>query len=365
MMTGEKILKGIVTIAIITIVLLSVWYLSNVVLYILASAILSLIGRPLVVRLSQIKIAGRSISLTIASALTLILMWIVAGGLLSLFIPLLFNKVNTLADMDWEGVTSVIGDSLINVQQYLERTFSLKLTDIGEAFKGFMLGLVDVDYMKTFSSIVSVVKNFGIAFFSVSFITFYFMKDDGLFYRLVTLFFPDRYRKNVCNALDSITALLSRYFGGLMVESFVLMVIISLVMLLFGMQSSDALIIGLVMGIFNVIPYAGPVIGSFLSLCIAIISPIDGDILHTTLVLCSTIATVKIVDDFIIQPTLYSDRVQAHPLEVFLCILIAGSVAGVWGMLLAIPLYTVLRVFAREFFSEYSLVRKLTSQMTE
>jgi predicted PurR-regulated permease PerM len=241
----------------------------------------------------------------------------------------------------------------------------LKLTDIGEAFKGFMLGLVDVDYMKTFSSIVSVVKNFGIAFFSVSFITFYFMKDDGLFYRLVTLFFPDRYRKNVCNALDSITALLSRYFGGLLVESFVLMVIISLVMLLFGMQSSDALIIGLVMGIFNVIPYAGPVIGSFLSLCIAIISPIDGDILHTTLVLCSTIATVKIVDDFIIQPTLYSDRVQAHPLEVFLCILIAGSVAGVWGMLLAIPLYTVLRVFAREFFSEYSLVRKLTSQMTE
>ena len=100
MMTGEKILKGIVTIAIITIVLLSVWYLSNVVLYILASAILSLIGRPLVVRLSQIKIAGRSISLTIASALTLILMWIVAGGLLSLFIPLLFNKVNTLADID-------------------------------------------------------------------------------------------------------------------------------------------------------------------------------------------------------------------------------------------------------------------------
>jgi predicted PurR-regulated permease PerM len=165
--------------------------------------------------------------------------------------------------------------------------------------------------------------------------------------------------------LDSITALLSRYFGGLLVESFVLMVVISIVLLLFGMHSSDALIIGLIMGIFNVIPYAGPVIGSFLSLCIAILSPIDGDILYTAMVLCSTIATVKIVDDFIIQPTVYSERVQAHPLEVFLCILIAGSVAGVWGMLLAIPLYTVLRVFAREFFSEYSLVRKLTSQMTE
>jgi predicted PurR-regulated permease PerM len=292
-------------------------------------------------------------------------MWIVVGGLLALFLPLLFNKVNSLAEMDWEGVATVIGNSLSNAQNYLERTFSLNMNDITDTFKHFMLGLVDVDYMKTFSSVVSVVKNFGIAFFSISFITFYFMKDDGLFYRLVTLFFPDRYRKNVCNALDSITALLSRYFGGLLVESFVLMVVISIVLLLFGMHSSDALIIGLIMGIFNVIPYAGPVIGSFLSLCIAILSPIDGDILYTAMVLCSTIATVKIVDDFIIQPTVYSERVQAHPLEVFLCILIAGSVAGVWGMLLAIPLYTVLRVFACEFFSEYSLVRKLTSQMTE
>ena len=96
-----------------------------------------------------------------------------------------------------------------------------------------------------------------------------------------------------------------------------------------------------------------------------IITPIDGNIVYTVVAIVSTIVSVKVVDDFIIQPTIYSDRVQAHPLEIFLCILVAGTVAGVWGMLLAIPLYTVLRVFAREFFSEYSLVRKLTSQMTE
>jgi predicted PurR-regulated permease PerM len=181
----------------------------------------------------------------------------------------------------------------------------------------------------------------------------------------VALFFPERFRSNVYNALDSITALLSRYFGGLMVESIVLMVIISVVMTLFGMHGSDALVIGLIIGVLNVIPYAGPVIGTLLSLCIALLSPIGGDVLHTAIVLCSTVAVVKVVDDFIIQPTIYSDRVQAHPLEVFLCILIAGYIGGIWGMLFAIPLYTVIRVFAREFFSEYSLVQKLTHQMTE
>ena len=101
------------------------------------------------------------------------------------------------------------------------------------------------------------------------------------------------------------------------------------------------------------------------SLLIGIITPIDGNVTFTALAIVSTIVVVKLIDDFIIQPTLYSDRVQAHPLEVFLVILIAGYVGGIWGMLLAIPLYTVLRVFAREFFSEYGLVRRLTGQMTK
>ena len=83
----------------------------------------------------------------------------------------------------------------------------------------------------------------------------------------------------------------------------------------------------------------------------------------TAAVIVGSLLTIKGVDDFIIQPTIYSDRVNAHPLEVFIVILLAGSLAGIWGMLLAIPSYTVLRVFAKEFFSQVSLVRKLTQQI--
>lgn len=364
-MNVERIIKGVISIAIIGLVLGLVWYFWQIVLYIILAAILSLVGRPLVVKLLRIRLFNHSMSRTLAAAITLVVMWVVVGLLCALFIPLLFGKVHELAAMDWDGVTAVIESSISNLRVMLQRTFSLEFNDVGDAFKNFMLNLVDVDYVKTFSSVASVIKSAAIAFFSVSFITFYFMKEDGLFYRLVAIFFPDKYHTNVFNALDSITTLLSRYFGGLMVESLLLIVVISVAMLIFGMKSSDALIVGLLIGVFNLIPYAGPVIGSFLSLCIAIISPIEGDVLHTVLILCSTIAVVKLIDDFIIQPTIYSDRVQAHPLEIFLCISIAGYVAGVWGMLLAIPLYTILRVFAREFFSEYSLVRKLTSQMTK
>lgn len=364
-MNKDRVFKGLATIAVIGVVGCIIWYLWEVVLYILVAAVLSLVGRPLVSYLTRINIFGYTISRTVAAALTLVVMWLVIGALGMLFIPLLYGKVNELASLDWTSVTAVVESSLVNLESLIERVFAIEITDIGETFKQFMLGLVDIDVAKTFASVATVIKGVAISFFSISFITFYFMKEDNLFYRLVALFFPDRFRSNVYNALDSVTTLLSRYFGGLMAESFTLMVIISVVMTLFGMHGSDALVIGLIIGVLNVIPYAGPVIGTLLSLCIALLSPIGGDVLHTAIVLCSTVAVVKVVDDFIIQPTIYSDRVQAHPLEVFLCILIAGYIGGIWGMLFAIPLYTVLRVFAREFFSEYSLVQKLTHQMTE
>ena len=361
----DKFIKGLLTLLVVGAVGLAMWYLFDVVLYIIIAAILSLVGRPLVLRLVSIRFGGRTLSRTVAAALTLVVMWLVVGVLGLLFIPLISSKVQELASMDWASVTATVEMSLRHFEAMLERLFAVQITDIGETFKNFMLSLVNIDVVETFASLFSVLSKVAISFFSISFITFYFMKEDGLFYRLVALFFPDRFRANIYNALDSITALLSRYFGGLMVESLTLMTIIAFVMFLFGMKGSDAMVIGLIIGVLNVIPYAGPVIGTLFSLCIALLSPIGGDIVHTAILLCSTVAIVKVVDDFIIQPTIYSDRVQAHPLEVFLCILIAGYIGGIWGMLFAIPLYTVLRVFAREFFSEYSLVQKLTNQMTE
>ncbi|MBQ5596648.1 MAG: AI-2E family transporter, partial [Rikenellaceae bacterium] len=65
-----------------------------------------------------------------------------------------------------------------------------------------------------------------------------------------------------------------------------------------------------------------------------------------------------------LQPVLYSNRVKAHPLEIFIVILIAGNLAGVVGMLLAIPSYTVIRVFAKEFFNNFRLVQALTENLT-
>ena len=167
-MSVDKILKGIVTIAAVGVVGWVIWYLWEVVLYILIAAVLSLVGRPLVSYLTHINIFGHSPSRTLSAALTLIVMWLVIGALGWLFIPLLYGKVDELASMDWTSVTAVVESSLANMEGLLERLFAVEITDIGETFKQFMLGLVDIDVVKTFASVASVIKGVAISFFSMN-----------------------------------------------------------------------------------------------------------------------------------------------------------------------------------------------------
>ena len=72
---------------------------------------------------------------------------------------------------------------------------------------------------------------------------------------------------------------------------------------------------------------------------------------------------VHLIDVAILQPYIYSNSVKAHPLEIFLVILIAGHIGGIIGMLIAIPTYTVIRVFAKEFLSNFKIVQKLTDKI--
>lgn len=96
------------------------------------------------------------------------------------------------------------------------------------------------------------------------------------------------------------------------------MLAVSLVMMAFGMRAQDAFFIGLIMGVMNVVPYAGPTIGGAVSVCMGIITPIEGmSIGHTMLVIAGSLLILKGLDDFVLQPTLYSERVKAQPLGYF------------------------------------------------
>jgi predicted PurR-regulated permease PerM len=69
---------------------------------------------------------------------------------------------------------------------------------------------------------------------------------------------------------------------------------------------------------------------------------------------------VQLIDNFITQPIIFSTSIRAHPLEIFLVISFAASLAGISGMIVAVPVYSVVRLLAGEFFPNIKFVRWLT-----
>ena len=125
----------------------------------------------------------------------------------------------------------------------------------------------------------------------------------------------------------------------------------------------------MVTGVLNVIPYIGPLIGILFGLTVGVVLNLDMDFYTQVLPLLigMTVAMLitRLIDDALFQPFIYGNSVHAHPLEIFIVLLLAGSMAGIPGMILAIPSYTVLRVILKEFFNKYKLVKTLTQGLNE
>ncbi len=366
-LTLQGVLKFLAGLFVFGVVVWLIWYFSEVVVYILISAVLAIMFRPLVTKISEFKIRGRDIPQWFAAMVGLLAIWLLFGAFFSVIVPLVVSKLYQLVNLDLMAVLRTIEEPIRSVQHYVQSRLSLPATDfaIDHSFVSWVDSVTNLGQINSLlSSFVTILASSVIAAFSVSFITFFFLKEDKLFETMVSSLFPSRYEANIKRVLNSISYLLSRYFVGLLCESAVIATAVCVSMICFGMGYTDALFMGVVMGVLNVVPYAGPFMGACFSLCLAVITPIEAyGVGGTILAVIATLMVIKGIDDFVLQPALYSERVKAHPLEIFIVILMAGYVAGIVGMLLAIPSYTVLRVFAKEFFSRFLLIRRLTKQL--
>jgi predicted PurR-regulated permease PerM len=218
-------------------------------------------------------------------------------------------------------------------------------------------------------SIVGILGNIVVAVFSITFITFFFLKDQHLFYESILMWIPDKYVDNVTRALNSVKQLLTRYLIGIVIQSTCIMILIDIGMTIVGIDFQQALVMGLILGILNVIPYVGPWLGLFVAIIMGVASHINMDFTSVVIPLIYYMIIVEIIthliDNVVFQPVIFSNSVKAHPLEIFIVVLASGFAAGIPGMILGIPAYTVLRVFAREFFYGFKAVQKITSSLSE
>lgn len=356
----------------ILIFLAALWYFRNIVVYILVSGVLSIMGRPLVDLFCRIRIKKLKFPRALAALLTLLIIWGLIVLFFVTFVPLITKQINYFSTIDSEKIVQLIESPL----ERLEKIFSnlnpeisnqLSITDYVEKK---VSGVLNIEMIQKFlGSFISTIGSVVIAVFSISFITFFFLKDQHLFYESILMWIPDKYVDNVTRALNSVKNLLTRYFIGIVIQSTCIMILIDIGMTIAGIDFQQALVMGLILGILNVIPYVGPWLGLFIAIIMGVASHIEMDFNTVVIPLVYYMIIVEaithLIDNVVFQPVIFSNSVKAHPLEIFVVVLAAGFAAGIPGMILGIPAYTVMRVFAREFFYGFKAVQKITSSLSE
>ena len=346
------------------------WFFRSIVAYVLIAGVISLIGRPIVDLLNGIHFRKLRFPRALSALLTLVLIWGLIMLFFAIFIPLISSQIDTLSKIDARAIVKLAEGQMGKLDQLL-RLLNRDLPpdmSIYDFAAQRVSEVLSISFIQDFiGSMMSILGNLVIAAFSISFIAFFFLKDEGLFYDSLMVLIPDKYEDKVRRALHSIKKLLIRYFIGIILESTVVMIIVTVGMTIVGMSFQRALVMGLIIGVLNVIPYVGPWIGGAIVVVMGIATTLSTgglpDVSMLIIYMIIVIASAQIIDNNILQPMIYSRSVSAHPLEIFIVILAAGSFAGIPGMILAIPSYTVMRVLAREFFYNFGPINKITSSL--
>lgn len=339
------------------------YYLSDLVIYIIVAFVISMLGRPLVQWLNHRFRLPFALGSVIA--LAVILTFVVGVGWLVL--PMFIQQGQSLVQMDYGQLTS---DTYTGFHQFTawlaEKGIRLSDADI-EAYvvTGVQQLIQRISLKDLITNTAGFLTSFGVGLFCVVFIAFFFLKDEKLFKNMLFLFIPDRYTDRAENVLQSSEKLLTRYFVGLSVEVVCMMLFLSLGLWALGID--HAVLYGCIGGVLNIIPYLGPVIGAVLATVFAVINHLEVgftmDLVWIIVKVVSVFVGANLIDNFVLQPLIYANSVKSHPLEIFFVIIIAGTLTGPGGMIMAIPLYTVLRVIAKEFFKGNKLVDGLTRRM--
>lgn len=354
----------------VLILALLVWRFSNIVAYILVASVLSLITRPLVRLIGRIRIWKWRIPISIRAFITLLLIWAVFFSFFRVMIPLLANEAKELSTIDTGLIVQEFEAPIERLEQWIGKLSLMDANEFSlmEAIQDRLSNILSIEAVtKILADMASLLGNLAWAIFAISFITFFLLREDKLITGYVLTLFPEDKEKSFTHALESIKRLLRRYFIGILLQMTGIFTLVTLGMTIVGLGFRLGLVIGLVAAVLNIIPYLGPWMGAAIGIMIGVASNLDLDFATQLVPLMGYMLLVFVItqltDNTVFQPIIFGTSVFAHPIEIFIVIMAAGSLAGIVGMILAIPTYTVVRVFAKEFFNNFRVVQKLTEKI--
>ena len=331
--------------------------LNIVIIYFIVAAIISLIGRPIVIFLEQ-KLKFRRL---FAALFTLLFLVGLIFGLISLIIPLIVKQGENLSLLNLKALESNFNQLMIEISNY----FSINSLNSSRNLNS-LLNIENLEAIPNFLNyLLSLLGSFTVGLFSVMFISFFLLKDSRILEDAILLLVNDKNQEKIENSIEKIKNLLSRYFLGLLLQISILLIFYTVVLSVFGIE--NAFVIAFLCALLNLIPYIGPLIGIFLMMFLTMTSNIGADfstvILPKTLYVLIGFAIGQIIDNIFSQPYIFSNSVKSHPLEIFIVILAGGTLMGTTGLIVAIPLYTSLKVILKEFLFDNKIVKSITKDI--
>ncbi len=211
------------------------------------------------------------------------------------------------------------------------------------------------NYMpKILNKIPSIINNFNhifstlFNFFLIPVFTFYFLKDFdkirlNIFHKL-----PEKAKPHVERIAKKIDSAVSLFVRGQLLICLILGILYSIGLAIIKIDL--ALLIGMLSGFLNIIPYFGFIIGIVSSIIMAIIK--FGDFYHVLGVII-VFAVVQMLEGFVITPKILGNKIGLHPLNVIISLMIFGKIFGFIGLILAIPFASCIKVFYEELEEYY------------
>ena len=266
---SQGIIDAILKLGLISLGIFLLIELKVLLVYLVVAAIISLIGRPIVLFLKN-KLKFNNL---LAASFSLLVLVGILFGIISLFIPLVIQQGENLSLLNVDELQYKLEKLMNEISLF----FNLDPTNIAQYSS--LKNIINTDNLgaipEFLNHLLSILGSFTLGLFSVTFNSFFLIKDSHILESAILLFVNDKSKVRLQKSFEKIKNLLSRYFLGLLLQISILLVMYSIILLIFGIK--NAIVIAFLCALLNLIPYIGPLIGAVLMMFLTMTSNVEDD----------------------------------------------------------------------------------------
>lgn len=325
-------------------------FLAIIMLPLVISAILYYLIKPLVGLIERRGVSRTASIFIVYAIIVALIIWALAS-----FIPMIEGQLMSFVEnlpsyvksVNVEGAKLLKSPWLANYQSELQdmlANISNKAVDYAESFSKNA-----IDWASNFASAIARVT---VAIIMSPFILFYFLRDSHKMKEGLIKALPTRMRHPSARILGDINKQLAGYVQGQVTVAIVVGIMFTIFFNIIGLRYAATF--GIIAGFLNMIPY----LGSFLAMVpVVIMGIVQGPIMLIKVLV--TFVIEQTIEGRFVAPLVLGSKLSIHPITIMFILLTSGSMFGIWGVFLGIPVYASIKVIVKELFDWYKVVSGL------